>query len=865
MAEATYTKVYKDFRGVDFSSERSECDPRRFKDLVNMWKDYRSESGAAVETAPGFRKLLEGSGSKVNGLHFLPAKGDMEAKVIVHQGTGLSSHSIKNDPDGVYFDKIGVTVGIKTGEEYRPYSSAANAISRSLLCGDSLYVVDGKQYYRIKHGSTKSIAELAGDDTAYVPTTFINGEPYEQRNLLTDKYMEKFKYSPDSIMYLHERVEWIDHLYVVSGGNKTERFPFKVVTPDDNSSYYHLDETGIVFSPDLSADTEINFRTHLTSGPAVVKIGKMTSINGGAPSDFFYLKLTTPNSSSGTNDGPKYYLLAINLAEGYSFGYEKVGKEGDFIVTDVFVSNLSEGDEVIVEGHADPQKFATIEDLKDFRDALTGNPEFADGFTGTAKEAINGCTLITEFDGRVFLSGNPNLPNTVFYSQRDLTGYNNPFYIGCYNYLNDGTGRTPITAMMTTPTQLIVLKDHVAQGASIYYHYGADNPAESKVTRDLQPRIYPRENGVPGVGCLGLACNFLDDPVFLSPNGLEAIGKSQVNLERTLAHRSSYVDARLLNENLRGAVAAEWEGYLALLVPGGKLYLADGRQRYEHSLGGYQYEWYYWDGIGVYSGQKDRYHYLTQAPEVPEGVAVPEYIGDLTPAYKTIRDYVDDDITPGEVKLTYADPEDEEKTITFTFHYVVEADSAGQNDAFLVDTDGEKTGGEFQEATALLAVDGCLLFGCKDGSVCVFNTDKRGEDHYIPPEDYTRCGRRYTARCVTISDTCGRTNLAKSTIRNSLVLKTKAFPYAKVDVKVRTDVDSWEPCDTVYAGVADLDHMDFGAFSFNTYDESVAVVRERKKRWLEKQLCFEAECYESPFGIISATFDFKVAGKVKMR
>ena len=510
-----------------------------------------------------------------------------------------------------------------------------------------------------------------------------------------------------------------------------------------------------------------------------------------------------------------------------------------------------------IHGTAESGKFAKIED---FQDVLSGSKDFS-GFTDTTKDAINGCTLITEFDGRVFLSGNPKLPNTVFYTQRDaVTGQNNLFYIGCYNYLNDGTGRTPITAMMTTPTQLIVLKDHVAQGASIYYHYGADNPAESKVTRDLQPRIYPRENGVPGVGCLGLACNFLDDPVFLSPNGLEAIGKSQVNLERTLTHRSSYVDARLLNEDLRGAVAAEWEGYLALLVPGGKLYLADGRQRYEHSLGGYQYEWYYWDGIGVYSAQKDRYHYLTQAPE---GVTVPEWIDDRRSAYKTIRDYVDDDITPDEVKLTYNDPEKGE--IELTGHYVVGADDTGSTVAYLVDTDGEKTGGSFQEATALLAVDGCLLFGCKDGSVCVFNTDKRGEDHYIPPEDYTRCGRRYTARCVTISDTCGRTNLVKSTIRNSLVLKTKAFPYAKVDVKVRTDVDPWEPCDTVYAGVADLDYMDFGAFSFNTYDESVAVVRERKKRWLEKQLCFEAECYESPFGIISATFDFKVAGKVKMR
>ena len=55
MSEATYTRVYKDFRGVDFTSGRSECDPSRFNYLLNMWRDYHSEQGAAVETAPGYR------------------------------------------------------------------------------------------------------------------------------------------------------------------------------------------------------------------------------------------------------------------------------------------------------------------------------------------------------------------------------------------------------------------------------------------------------------------------------------------------------------------------------------------------------------------------------------------------------------------------------------------------------------------------------------------------------------------------------------------------------------------------------------------------------------------------------------------
>jgi hypothetical protein len=40
-------------------------------------------------------------------------------------------------------------------------------------------------------------------------------------------------------------------------------------------------------------------------------------------------------------------------------------------------------------------------------------------------------------------------------------------------------------------------------------------------------------------------------------------------------------------------------------------------------------------------------------------------------------------------------------------------------------------------------------------------------------------------------------------------------------------------------------------------------VREREKRWVEKQLYFYAECFESPFGILSITYDYKVAGRYR--
>ena len=79
-----YNGYYGDFRGVDFSSDHTQVASNRFAYLVNMYKDYKSANGNAIETIPGFRRMFEPPGSligkNVNGIHRI---GD---KVIVHIG-----------------------------------------------------------------------------------------------------------------------------------------------------------------------------------------------------------------------------------------------------------------------------------------------------------------------------------------------------------------------------------------------------------------------------------------------------------------------------------------------------------------------------------------------------------------------------------------------------------------------------------------------------------------------------------------------------------------------------------------------------------------------------------------------------------
>ena len=98
-----------------------------------------------------------------------------------------------------------------------------------------------------------------------------------------------------------------------------------------------------------------------------------------------------------------------------------------------------------------------------------------------------------------------------------------------------------------------------------------------------------------------MSLNFLDDAVFLSAMGLKAIGKRSLAYERCIEHRSSLVDGRLVNEKgLENGQLACWRGYLLCLV-NGRIYLADSRQQYvQASTGNTEYEWYFWDNIGVY-------------------------------------------------------------------------------------------------------------------------------------------------------------------------------------------------------------------------------------------------------------------------
>lgn len=195
------------------------------------------------------------------------------------------------------------------------------------------------------------------------------------------------------------------------------------------------------------------------------------------------------------------------------------------------------------------------------------------------RDRILKCNLLTEFDNRVFFSGNQNYPNTIFHSSLE-----NPEYISDLDYYNEGD-IAPVKAMVAGNNALWVFKEPSQSNTSIFYH----NPTIDST----YGKVYPSTHSSISAGCVSTGINFNDDIVFFSDRGLEGIS-SDVTTEQVLGHRSTMVDSKLISEtNYKKLLVEEWEGYLLVFIDN-KVYLADSRAKFQNGTN-IEYEWFYWE------------------------------------------------------------------------------------------------------------------------------------------------------------------------------------------------------------------------------------------------------------------------------
>lgn len=971
--EYAYHRHFTDLRGVDFSPSPS-ISKHHFADIENMWRDPKSEGGAALESYPGFRTFAS-----------LPAP----IYGIFHHRAGGKSYAVVHAKDKLYRFDVSLRDYPKALATLTPLPlTVAEEKGCAFMQGESLYLLIGGVYYRILPDGS---AGVLGDDPClpYVPLTYFNGEMYEQRNLLTDEVRHVF--TADGNYFFEEKNEALLRYDVVSEESKTCAVYALASTECVSIT---VPDTARIGGEDYKVTTvRANAFSSIPTLMSVNLPDTVTEIGGGAFSGCTsLLAINLPESVRmigrrafygcfGLNEiylgsklsyiGEDAFLYCLRLSSvlfgGTSAMYDAIDMQGDATLKTmeltvsyektpklyypavlrypiyepvVEIKNVTLDDSPIMsdntpyEGGLLRYRAVTSEDGlisavelftsdrrflygKELRLHLLASPSrfsapkgytaFGTGIPSlSGKDAVSACRAVTEYDGRIFFTGNPALPNTVFHSLPDDTGINNPLYVGNLSYFNDGNGSVPNCALLGTGEMLIVFKKDGEGDGAIYYH----TPQGTGI--HVVPRVYPTSSGVFGIGALGAAVHFRDDPVFLSGKGLLGIEKQTVNLERSLAVRSFPVDARLCGEVLEDASLAIHEGMLYLLTRG-RIYLADSHRFRYRTDGDVGYEWYFLSGVGAYENDTPLYKRSLFAPEDAK------LLGYLTSS------------TEEEAKGTVY-------SLTLPSGELLYYEKAEDGSKYVVDCDGERTGGVFFPATVLCTVGDVLLFGTENGALGCMNTDKRGKTLYrlhpdgelyakkngtyypltersFPPvtEDllehlplyakipsgeyipsgegkvfidggrgalatplgeavephrihryfYSYASHAYTAACTLAPDDGDIPHRAKDSVPLSAAVKVKASPGSAFSVLVRTDRTPWHICESLTAGRADFGDFDFSLLDFYGEDSTTIPLREREKRWCFKQYRFASCAAKQPFGIYALSYSFCHAGHIK--
>lgn len=274
------------------------------------------------------------------------------------------------------------------------------------------------------------------------------------------------------------------------------------------------------------------------------------------------------NSFSADGKATRYYLDAKDIDSDYQPIVIANGEQ----VTDFEVDFIGDKVGAFVEFKEAPKEPLTI-----------GQDNVTITFKKTVqghRDRINKCTLLSVFDNRVFFSGNENYPNAIFHS-----ALNDPRYCSDLDFYNEGLDSSNIKTMVAGNNALWVFKEPSQANTTVFYHVPSIDSEYGKV--------YPSVHSSISTGCVGTGINFNDDIVFFSDRGMEAIN-GDITTEQVLAHRSSLVDNKMLNEsNYKNMILEEWEGYLLVIIDN-KVYLADSRAMFTNE-NHVEYEWFYWE------------------------------------------------------------------------------------------------------------------------------------------------------------------------------------------------------------------------------------------------------------------------------
>ena len=872
-----YTRIYEKLRGTDLSS-LSNAENKRFYYLENMYVDH--EGGGGLESIPGFRKILS-LNSKINGIFSQKCNG--EEYVIVHSGKNVYRFPLSNR------DNLTSATPILQGLQNKKCSA--------IMRGEMLYLFDGNTIAVIDQNATARFFNTSGF-LPYVPTTHINGEKYEPRNLLTPSFCQKLilrspeKYQHGTPGLSYTIIDYDERLCAVSGSETDIEgdlyiptqtviggITFKVCAVSDFAFMGNKKITRLFTGDSLleighKAFADCTSLTEAVLSKTVKSIGTYSFYGCSALSNFYigegFSKFGTCCFDLCTSLHELYYAKSYDdflSVEGkgefedryvnYNHPYREILLSIPLYGNIKSISSVTLGGEEVEFSYNSGESGVIIahpnRTLIEGREiAVCG--EFApegEGFLSTelgkrlsSEECILKCTLSAYFDGRIFLSGNPELPGAVFYSSVTKEGEYHPLYFSVSDYFVDDSGGNRVTALTVNDDSLTVLLNGDGGSGSIFVHKAQGEGSSAK---------YPLSYIHKGITSAGGAISFMGEVLFVCSLGICALEK---DTDKDYIHtvcRSSKISRALLSENLSEINLTKWRGYLVAQV-NGNIYLADSRDKYSQD-GSFGYEWYYLTGIGSYKKDNPTYRYLSCKKE--------GYSLSPTPDKKA--------------EGTIYSVKNEKGELLF---YSIE-----NGEKISVYPTEEREGGTFYPITAITAIGELLFFGTSCGDVCLFNSDKRGvappyiseKDGFDPEEYKSSMGNlihpyyysfdthRASYCLITPPDNCGLPHLEKNTVRASATVKFRCFSDAELIIKTKTDKKSPAEIARFRCGALDFDTLDFSSLSLCTDDAQTLTLDDSDRGWIEKQYIITSSGFREPIGIDSLSFGYRIKGKIKNR
>lgn len=205
---------------------------------------------------------------------------------------------------------------------------------------------------------------------------------------------------------------------------------------------------------------------------------------------------------------------------------------------------------------------------------------------------------------QIFVTGNPNYPNYIWYSN-----YGDPTYFPDLNYIIAGSAGTKCKGFLNVDDNLAVIKETSDQDSSVFFisetsitaktvSTNTSNGSESETTEEYAYKIKRASTKIGAVSnrCFG---TLQDEPLYLSENGVQGLVSMNSTTEKVVRNRSKHVDRKLLAEpNLENAISCVCNGYYYIFI-NDHVYILDSRHASSDKRGNtnYAYEAYYWENV----------------------------------------------------------------------------------------------------------------------------------------------------------------------------------------------------------------------------------------------------------------------------